>query len=485
MGATCLGASRRDWHAPKGKTVKHAILTAFFVRQDQAQTAFQSLSSRGPYRLAIIHKDGSGRVKIRASFRRPLLKRGLLQGIAHRLTTEESVLVLQGALEALQNPVAFLRENGETPPIIFIFNPTHEGVGDSLGTLAAPLPQTQIQERAKHLATTSRLRANGAKETVLLDRLKVMREWIGPVCRDLSSSVTLGRRATPTVEWLLDNEYVIDGSMIDVQQNVSRRFYRQLPVLENTPGRGLPRVYSLASQLVSDAGLRLDRDAIVGYVEAYQSVTALSTAELWAIPQMLRLALIEGVVALGSRSLIELGDRERADFWAHRLITASRRDPDQVFPIMADLTESQSSPSAHFAFQLLDHLYGEENSRALVRNWLERVFQRPIEELNTAEKDRQAKEQIAIGNAFGSLRELAQLDWRDIFEELSHLDRVLRLDPARIYARMDFATRDRYRRAVEKCAHRAGQAEQAVAEAVVDLASQGAEATHVGIYLVG
>jgi cyclic beta-1,2-glucan synthetase len=55
--------------------------------------------------------------------------------------------------------------------------------------------------------------------------------------------------------------------------------------------RGFPRIYALAKQLVSDTGMRLDREIIVAVAEAYQSVHTLTTAELWAIPQMLRVAL--------------------------------------------------------------------------------------------------------------------------------------------------------------------------------------------------
>ncbi len=469
--------------------MKPAILTAFFVRREEAQAALRHLKRRGYRRAAAIHKDSGGRVKIHSPLLQFGFKRGLLKDLLRRLAIEESALVIQAPIASLRQPEALLRESGENPPLIFVLNPRHAEIVDDLGTVAAPLSPVQIQERAAHLAATSHASFPPPKATVLLERLKRMREWIGPVCRDLSDAAALGQRATPIVEWILDNQYIIDGSIRDVQQNLSRRFYRELPVLSDERHRGLPRVYGLARQIVSDTGLRLDRDTIVAFVEAYQSADTLSTAELWAIPQMLRLALVEGIVALASRGLTELRDREIADYWANRLITAGRRDPNHLFPMMAELTDRHVSPSPHFAFQLLDHLYGEEASAMLVRSWLERVFRRPIEELNAGEQDRQAKEQIAVGNAFTSLRELAQLDWRDIFEQVSRVDRLLRLDPAGVYPAMDFATRDRYRRAIEQSSRRSGRTEEQVAQACLDLASEsgaaGDEPTHIGTYLVG
>ena len=109
--------------------------------------------------------------------------------------------------------------------------------------------------------------------------------------------------------------------------------------------------------------------------------------------------------------------REIADFWANRLITANRRDPNQLFSILAELTETQPSPSPYFASQLIDYLYDEEAALAPVQSWLERTFHKSLNELSLREKNRQTKDQISIGNAFTSLRQLALLDWKECFEQ--------------------------------------------------------------------
>ncbi len=199
---------------------------------------------------------------------------------------------------------------------------------------------------------------------------------------------------------------------------------------------------------------------------------ALTIGELWAVPQMLRIALIESILSIAERALTELREREVADFWANRLITANRRDPNQLFSILAELAETQPAPSPHFASQLVDHLYDEEAALVPVQSWLERTFRKSLSELNLREQNRQTKDQISIGNAFTSLRQLALLDWRKIFEELSRVERLLRLDPSGVYPRMDFDTRDRYRRAVEELARRSGQTEERVAQRVIELAAR-------------
>ncbi|TVQ35803.1 MAG: hypothetical protein EA384_15620, partial [Spirochaetaceae bacterium] len=260
--------------------MKPAILTAFFVRREEAQAAFRKLKREGHHRAAVVHKDADGRVEIHSPLLQFGFKRGLVKDLLRRLATEESALVLQAPIASLRQPVALLRESGEHPPLIFVLNPKRTSITDDLGTVATPIPPSQMQERAAHLAATSQISFTPPKGTVLLDRLKRMREWIGPVCRDLSEAAALGQRATPIVEWILDNQHIIDGSIRDVQQNLSRRFYRELPVLNDERHRGLPRIYGLARQIVSDTGLRLDRETVVAFLEAYQSVDTLTTAEL-------------------------------------------------------------------------------------------------------------------------------------------------------------------------------------------------------------
>jgi Ser/Thr protein kinase RdoA (MazF antagonist) len=54
-----------------------------------------------------------------------------------------------------------------------------------------------------------------------------------------------------------------------------------------------PRVYDLALELIAHVDGRIDSVHLTSFIAAYQEVTPLKLGELWAIPIMLRLALIE------------------------------------------------------------------------------------------------------------------------------------------------------------------------------------------------
>ena len=472
--------------------MKPAILAAFFTRRDDARRALSVLRRKGYRKATIIQKNENGRIESRVPIPAGVGMRRLIADHSRWLASDESVLLLRAPITTLRRPGALLREFGEIPPAIFVLNPKRAGPIESSDHLETPLSISEIAQRAELLAETHEVSSEAAPNTALIDRLRIARQWVGRVCSDLSEAAALGQRTTAIVEWILDNQYIIEGNIRDAQKNLPRRFYRKLPVLQSESHRGLPRVYGLAQHIVCSTALRLDRETIVASIDAYQSVATLSTAELWAFPQMLRIALIEGILALADGGLAELRDRETADFWANRLIAAARRDPAQLFAIMAELTRDHPSPSPCLASQLVDHLYGEEAATSLVLSWVERFAGETIDESATREQDRLAKGQIAAGNAFTGLRELARLDWRDVFEQVSRVERLLRLDPAGVYARMDYATRDRYRRGVEQIARRSQLTEEQVAERAVDLAATAARAdadderrAHVGAYLVG
>ena len=57
----------------------------------------------------------------------------------------------------------------------------------------------------------------------------------------------------------------------------------------------------------------MDPESLIAFVAAYQTVTALNLGELWAIPIMLRLALIENLRRVAAELAAERIDRNLAD----------------------------------------------------------------------------------------------------------------------------------------------------------------------------
>ena len=153
---------------------------------------------------------------------------------------------------------------------------------------------------------------------------------------------------------------------------------------------------------------------------------------------------------------------------------------------MEQLVEQHPEPSAHFAHELVAHLYDEEAALPMVTGWLERFFRAPLHEVMQQEHVRQTVQQTALANLINSCRRLAQIEWRELFESTSRAESELAADPAGIYARSDFETRDRCRSVVEEIARWSKRSEHEIIDAALTLAhsAEGEVARHVGYYLI-
>src|SRR4029077_4010437 len=263
-----------------------------------------------------------------------------------------------------------------------------------------------------------------------------------------------------------------------------------------------PRVYDIALEAISHGDGRVDPESLSRFVAAYQTITTLKLGELWAIPIMLRLALIENLRRVGVRMAASAMDRDRADAWADQMMEIAARDPKSLILVIADMARSNPPMVSSFVAELARRLQGQGPALALPLTWIEQRLSESglaIEQLVQSETQKQASAQVSIANSIGSLRFLGAMDWREFVETMSGVERKLREDPGGIYATMDFATRDRYRHAVEKIARASPLSEGEVANKALQLAQSAAtaktrvcthdaaggdRAAHVGYYLI-
>ncbi|MGB5742458.1 MAG: glucoamylase family protein, partial [Sedimenticolaceae bacterium] len=310
----------------------------------------------------------------------------------------------------------------------------------------------------------------------------------------LTTVVTAKHQITPAGEWLLDNFYLVEEQIRTARRHLPKGYSRELPALDVGASAGLPRVYDIALETISHGDGRLDPDNLNRFVAAYQTVTALRLGELWAIPIMLRLALIENLRRVAVRIAAGSADRDLAVVWASRLTEIAREDQKSLILVIADMARSSPPMTAPFVSELARRLQGQGAALALPLTWIEQRLAESglsIEQLVRSGTQQQAADQVSISNSIGSLRLLGTLDWREFVETLSRVEQTLRTDPVDAYAKMDFASRDRYRHVIEQIARSGGMAEEIVAGHAIKLAQAGAaqgvdpgRIAHVGYYLI-
>ncbi len=347
-----------------------------------------------------------------------------------------------------------------------------------------------LQRHARLLAERHKEVAERRGPNLLLPRLtaneKLLRAY-----NEETLQVEKSRRITPASEWLLDNFYLIEEQIRMARRHLPRGFSRELPHLTSGPTAQLPRVYDLALELISHVDGRIDAEHLTSFVAAYQETVPLKLGELWAVPIMLRLALIENLRRVAAMLECERKDRDAADYWTDRLIHIAETEPEKLIVAVARMAQSGITLNRAFVTQFWTRLQQKAPTLKLALNWIEERLAAEgftVEQLVQSENQNQAANQISVGNSISSLRFLDAMDWREFVETLSVVEQSLRRDPADVYGDMDFATRDAYRHVVEKIARHSEFNELEVAEMALDLAGRNAASSgrwsHVGYYLI-
>lgn len=350
-------------------------------------------------------------------------------------------------------------------------------------------------ERAQEVALEQRVSAapQRRRRPRLLTRLNGTRRILDDARARLSVEAARDRDVGPAGEWLLDNFFVVHEHIQEVHESLPRGYYRELPELAGGPLAGYPRVYELATTLIAHTEGRVDLENVDLFVSAFQQIAPLSIGELWAMPAMLRLGLIENVRRMALRTVRRLDEIAGADEWAARIRDASDEGPKPLASALDTFVADHPPLTATFVSRFLQQLRLARGSfPPLVRleQWIAEDGL-TAEEAGARSTERLALTQMMMANSITSLRAVASTDWRTFVDRQSRTEAVLRQDPSGVYARMTFRTRDEYRHAVERIAKRTRQPEEAVAQHAVDLAraattdgvADGSRA-HVGYYLI-
>ncbi|MEW7315021.1 glucoamylase family protein [Buttiauxella gaviniae] len=294
---------------------------------------------------------------------------------------------------------------------------------------------------------------------------------------------------TPAGEWLLDNYYLIEEQIRVVRHHLPKNFGKGLPSL--AAPHNCPRIYDIASEAIAHADGRWDATSLTSYIAAYQQVTPLTLGELWALPGMLRLALIENL----RRVSIEVADAQRernlADTWITRIFECAENTPADLIMVIADMARSRPPLSSAFVAELVRRLQGRGNMLSLPLTWVE---QRLAESGVTTDylihrfNQQLAASQLSVSNSIAGLRLLSETNWADFAEAMSLVEQTLRQDPSGVYPAMHFTTRDHYRHIIEILARHSHYSEPEIASRILDTtraAEAGTPEHHVGYYLIG
>lgn len=379
-----------------------------------------------------------------------------------RAARAQSVILIQSEADAKESPFAPLRIDGELLVVASALTPDVEQIIKSLESTGSPaifVLHEDLTQQAPPDRGIGSVFARLHKNEIVLDGAR----------RDLAAAARLGRALTASAEWILDNSYLVRTQISEIRRHLPRNFPKA------PAGSGYGPVLDLARALVVETDRNLNEGNITNHLEEFQKTSPLTTAALWFFPLFLRMALVADLAELASAVNRAQQLREAAYLWANRLASGARAAPEEVNRLIGLLGGEAIALQPYFITSLAEQLQDEEGALAPLRSWIQEHFKSPLSELVRGEHTQEAAQRVSVANAFGSLRMLSRIDFTEIFERVSLVEKELATDPSGIYSRSDFATRDECRRVVERISRNSSLNEIEVARAAVSLAQNASE----------
>ncbi len=328
----------------------------------------------------------------------------------------------------------------------------------------------RLEQHAESLAAAQGVtRARRGRQ--LARRLRENGRVLLAAYRDIGASIREERIITPAAEWLIDNFHVVEEQIREIRDDLPANFYRQLPKLADGPLRGYPRVFGVAWAFVAHTDSHFDPPTLGRFVRAYQRVQPLTIGELWAVAITLRIVLVENIRRAAEQIVSGRVARQQADSLADRLLGSGDRELALATAALRGF-DRRTLPR-EFVVQLIQRLRDHDPMVTPALAWLdERLAAQgtTADQLVSEEHQRQGAMNVTVRNVITSMRLISAFDWAEFFESVSPVDEVLRANSR--FAEMTFATRDRYRHAIEELARGTGSSEVEIARRVIEVAQR-------------
>ena len=335
-----------------------------------------------------------------------------------------------------------------------------------------------------------------------LPRINDNYEYILSVYKDLNVDIQKKYTVPASAEWLLDNFYIIEEHVKGLRRDLNKKSYSRLPILKTGLLKGYARIFAVALELVAHTDGQIDDKILSDYLKAYQSHSVLSNREIWEIPILIRIALIENVRHICENIKNTQVQWHKADEIYEDWMANEKEDTNRIIKLFKGSAKIPHETNA----ALIEHLFyrlrrSGRNYTNILRTIDENlsILGETTENITQKEHNTQSVITVSIGNCMTSLRSFSTMDWSDLLESASYVEQILIQDPDGTYPLMDHFTRNHYRSSVSELALAYGVSELHIAREAVELARKAHHGSnkenslneefkkrcHVGYYLVG
>jgi cyclic beta-1,2-glucan synthetase len=233
----------------------------------------------------------------------------------------------------------------------------------------------RLEEFARDLATEHKAITRRVPAKPLLANAEESGRILADVYSQLSGEANHDYVLMPGEEWLLDNYHVVRDTVAEVHVDLPRGYYLQLPRLAEGTWTGYPRVYAAVRELLLHTDGIVNVTNVEAFIRGYQAALPLNLGELWAVPVMLRLALVRNLAFMAQAMLDAHHQFAAANMWAERimdLVQSKAASPGDTIAVPPELLHDTEQLTPTFVVRLLQNVRDNGPAVEPVLTWLER-----------------------------------------------------------------------------------------------------------------
>ena len=355
-----------------------------------------------------------------------------------------------------------------------------------ISTNGVVLTTRELEEYLEKIGATHNLFSKSSKETYPIPRLQENYIIIKEVYELLNEHVKQGISIHPAGEWILDNFYIIEETVKSIKQELTMKKYTNFVGIRNGVYDGFARVYVLASEIVNYTDNKIETESLEKCLSAYQTKKTLNMDEIWNIGVFLQIALIENIRQICESIYVSQMQKYKVERIVEKEIEDTQNSKFRSFR-----TNRSFKSIASMKYSFIEYMsyklkkYGKKTERYL--EILEEVVEKTgttVSEVIKREHFDIAVKRVSIGNCITSIKKIQRINFLEIFEKINGVEEILKQDPANVYEKMDYKTKDLYRQAIKEISRKSKISEIYIAKKLLELCkNEKGKRSHIGYYL--
>lgn len=357
----------------------------------------------------------------------------------------------------------------------------------------ALLNQKELYEHLEKVAATHNTQNKSDKGTYPIPRLQENYMVIKEVYNLLNEHVKLKIPIHPAGEWLLDNFYAIEEVAKSIEKEMTLKKYTNFVGIANGKYQGFARIYVLASEIVNYTDNKITRENLENSIKAYQTKKNLSMDEIWNIGTFIQIAIIENIRQIADALYVSQVEKFKVESIVERLIDNKPKEELKYGNFRR--TKNVKVKNYDLKYPFVEYMsyklkkYGKKTESYL------KILEEEVEKTGSSVSEIIKREhfdiavrKIAIGNSITSIKKIQRINFLEIFERINGVEEILRKDPANVYEKMDYKTKEDYRNRIKEVSKKTKISEMYIAKKLLELAQEadpGTKNAHIGYYLFG